>query len=93
MINSSHIKEALMHYLRFKRGWVCADEVYSGNFIGDIVIDSGKWTMEIEIKTSKSDLIIGEKKKTTSWNGRGKRKHDEWHIGRNNKFDVFVPKN
>lgn len=79
-----------MHYFRFKRGWVCADEVYSGNFIGDIIVDSGMWTMEVEIKTTKSDLITGEAKKNTRW-GKGINKHDEWPVGRTNKFALCVP--
>lgn len=86
MVDSGYIKEALIHYFRFKRGWICADEVYSGSFIGDIVIDSGKWTMEVEIKTSKSDLIRGESRK---WS-KGKNKHNEWNIGRTNKFALCV---
>ena len=89
-IHSGHIKEALMHYFRFKRGWACADEVYSGNFIGDIIVDTGKWTMEVEIKTSKHDLISGEARKNTKW-GKGKNKHAEWKIGRANKFALCIP--
>jgi len=90
-IHSGHLKTALMHYFRFERGWVCADEVYSGNFIGDIVVDTGKWTMEVEIKTSKSDLIHGEAKKNINW-GKGKNKHAEWKTTRANKFALCVPR-
>lgn len=90
-IDSHHIKEALMHYFRFKRGWVCADEVMSGNFIADILVDTGKLSMEVEIKTTKNDLYGGEARKMVGWKGRGKNKHDEWVIGRTNKFALCVP--
>lgn len=89
-IHSGHIKEALMHYFRLKRGWICADEVYSGGFIGDIIVDTEKYTMEVEIKTSKGDLVQGEAKKITNW-GRGKKKHEEWTSYRTNKFALCVP--
>lgn len=89
-IDSHDIKEALLHYFRHKRGWVCADEVFSGQFLGDIVADSGKWTIEVEIKMSKSDLIYGEKRKTTNW-GKGINKHADWRNGRANKFALCVP--
>ena len=80
-----------MHYFRFNRGWVCADEVWSGEFIGDIVVDSGLWTMEVEIKVTKNDLIKGEANKTTGWKGTGKKKHNEWTKHRTNKFALCVP--
>jgi len=89
-IHSGHLKEALMHYFRLKRGWVCADEVYSGNFIGDIVVDTGKYSMEIEIKTSKSDLIQGEAKKTTYYRGKKVKKHETGGVS-TNKFALCVP--
>ncbi len=91
-IHSGHIKEALMHYFRYKRGFVCSDEVRSGKFIGDLVVDTGKYTIEIEVKTSKGDLVQGEAKKMTGWRGRGKNKHDEWSTKRTNKFALCVPK-
>lgn len=91
-IHSGHIKKALMHYFRFKRGWICADEVKSGGgFIGDIIVDTEKYTMEVEIKTSKSDLIQGEAKKMTGWHGKGQNKHEEWKPTRANKFALCVP--
>lgn len=92
-IHSGHIKEALMHYFRFKRGWVCADEVYSGNFIGDIIVDTGKWTMEVEIKISKHDLISGEAKKNLGGKTNLINKHSGWPLARTNKFALCVPEN
>lgn len=91
LVNSSEIKTGLLHYLRFKRRWICADEVYSGDFIADVLVDEGSFTMEIEIKISKSDLFQGEAKKTTGWRGRGKKKHEEWPTTRPNKFALCVP--
>lgn len=91
-IHSHHLKEALMHYFRFKRGWCCSDEVTSGRFIADILVDTGKWSMEVEIKTTKNDLYGGEARKITWIRGKGhKKKHDEWTVGRPNKFALCVP--
>lgn len=89
-VTSTHLKCALMHYFRYKRQWICADEVRTGSFLADILIDSGKWSMEIEIKISKYDLIQGEDRKRTCW-GHGKKKHDVWTTGRANKFALCVP--
>lgn len=56
-INSYHLKVALMHYYRYRRQFVCCDEVTSfGGEIADILVDTGKYFIEVEIKTSKSDL-------------------------------------
>jgi hypothetical protein len=94
-IHSGHIKTGLMHYFRLKRGWICADEVKSGAFIGDIIVDTGKYTMEVEIKTSKSDLVQGEAKKNVYFYENRVRKvrnkHDLWRESRTNKFALCVP--
>lgn len=91
MVSSKDIKYALLNYFRFKRQWVCADEVMNGVFIADVLVDNNVWTMEVEVKVSKQDLIIGESKKTTGWRGRGKKKHEEWPDRRTNKFALCVP--
>ena len=88
-ITSLHLKHSLMSYFRYKRQWVCADEVYSGVYLADILVDTGTWTMEVEVKVTKSDLLHGEKRK--GWYNRNK--HDHWPIGRANKFALCVPKN
>lgn len=90
-IHSGHIKEGLMHYFRFKRGWVCADEVCSGAFIGDIVVDTGKYTIEVEVKISKGDLVQGEARKNLGGKNNLKNKHDKWPDQRTNKFALCVP--
>lgn len=78
-----------MDYFRYKRQWVCADEVYSGFFISDILVDTGTWTLEVEIKVTKSDLLNGENRKVVC----GRKKHDHWPVGRANKFALCVPEN
>lgn len=90
-ISSTDIKYALMFYFRYKRQWICADEVHSNGFLADIFVDTNKYTMEVEVKISKSDLILGEAKKRTGWRNTGKLKHQEWNIKRANKFSLCVP--
>jgi hypothetical protein len=64
MVTSFEIKNALMYYYRFKRQMVCADEVGIGwGEIADVVVDTEKDIVEIEVKTSKSDLFTGESRK------------------------------
>jgi hypothetical protein len=53
------LKLALMEYFRFKRQWVCVDECLNA----DIVADSGKCIVEVEVKVSRYDLLNGEAKK------------------------------
>lgn len=62
-ISSTHIKTALMAYFRFKRQFVCADEVGICYTDADIVVDTGGFLWEVECKISKSDLTQGEKRK------------------------------
>lgn len=84
-ITSKQIKTALYWYFRFERQWLCADEVYGW----DMLVDTGRETIEVEIKVSKSDLWHGEAKK---------KKHDAGGNYANgvsrfcpNKFYVCVP--
>lgn len=56
-ITSSDLKLALMHYYRFNYGYVCAEEATNA----DILVDTGKEIIEIEVKIGKGDLIEGEK--------------------------------
>lgn len=63
MINSLHLKTALYAYWRYKRQFVCADEVDICLTSADIIVDTGGFLFEIECKISKSDLVQGEKKK------------------------------
>ena len=58
-ITSSDLKLALMHYYRFNYGYVCAEEAINA----DVLVDTGKEIIEVEVKIGKGDLIEGEKAK------------------------------
>ena len=63
-ITSLHLKTALLYYYRFKRGYLCVDECYSGcREKADVLIDTGKAIFEVEIKLNKADLYKEKKKK------------------------------
>lgn len=62
-VSSVYLKTALYAYWRYKRQFVCADEVGICYTDADIVVDTGGFLFEVEIKISKSDLIQGEKRK------------------------------
>lgn len=62
-ISSTHIKAALLSYWRFKRQFNCADEVSVCYTSMDVMVDTGGFLFEVEVKTSKSDLVQGEKRK------------------------------
>lgn len=57
-VNSHIIKTCLMKYYRFKRGFLCVDEI--GFEPADVLVDTGTKIIEIEIKISKNDLWRGE---------------------------------
>lgn len=81
-ITSLHLKTALLYYYRFKRGYLCVDECYSGcREKADILIDTKKAIYEIEIKLNKADLYKEKKKK--------KHKVDSFRGA--NKFYLCVP--
>jgi len=60
-VNSHIIKVCLMKYYRFKRQFLCVDEI--GYEPADVLVDTGKAIIEIEIKISKQDLWKGEERK------------------------------
>lgn len=83
-ITSFDLKLALLQYYRFKRQWICVDELWGM----DVAADTGKHIIEVEVKVSRQDLLRGEEKK--------KWKHDNYkhlhHIGRvPNKYYFCVP--
>lgn len=83
-ISSLHLKTSLLYYFRFKRGYLCVTECYSGcREKADILIDTGKAIYEIEIKTNKADLYKEKKKK--------KHKLDPLKELGANKFYLCVP--
>jgi hypothetical protein len=83
---SAHLKAALYAYWRYKKQCIVADEVSINGSIADIIVNTGGFLFEIEVKTSKSDLIQGEK---------NKHKHDKYLTGINkykpNQFYICVP--
>ena len=69
-VTAFDLKLALLQYLRFNRQWVCVDE-FEG---ADVVADTGKSILEIEVKVDKGDLVNKEAYKTL--------KHHCYRIGR-----------
>lgn len=61
LVNAHIIKTCLMKHYRFKRGYLCVDEV--GHEPADVLVDTGTKIIEIEVKISKSDLWKGEARK------------------------------
>lgn len=56
-INSEHLKACLLHYFRYKRQFICCDEVdYRFGGRADILVDTGTSIIEIETKISYNDL-------------------------------------
>jgi hypothetical protein len=64
MACAKHIKTSLLSYYRFKRGFLCVDEASCAGGLSDVLVDTGKDIIDIEVKISKSDLIRGEAKKS-----------------------------
>lgn len=83
IIHSGHLKTAVMAYFRFKKTFICADEVFNA----DVLVDTGKEIIEIECKISKSDLKADLKKpKHNEFKDPSKRKYCI-----PNKFYICVP--
>lgn len=58
-VTSSELKVACLSYFRFKKQCVCVDE-FNG---ADVIVDTGKEIIEIEVKVNKYDLMQGERRK------------------------------
>lgn len=69
-VNSHIIKVCLMKYYRFKRQFICCDEI--GLEPADVLVDTGNKIIEVEIKISKQDL----------WKDSFKKKHKRNDINR-----------
>lgn len=87
-INSYHLKCALLAFYRYKRGAFCADEVVCSGGLSDILVDNGTTeVIDIEIKTSRADLMRDVRKE----------KHEAYKAGDHkyfalpNKFYLCVP--
>lgn len=73
-----------MYYYRFKRQFIACSEVKTDcNELSDVLVSSKKHIFEIEIKTSKQDLIKGEARKQKHIRPNEKRLV--------NKFFICVP--
>ena len=73
-----------MYYYRFKRQFICCSEVKTDFYeLSDVLVSTKKHIIEIEIKTSKQDLIKGEARKQKHTRPNEKRIV--------NKFYVCVP--
>ena len=83
-VTSFDLTLALLQYYR-KRGWVCVDEFRGA----DVIIDTGKDIIEVEIKVTKSDLVNGERAKL----GKHQAYKQGWQYNllRPNKFLFCVP--
>ncbi len=58
-VTSFELKLALLEYFRFERQWIAVDEFRQA----DVIADTGKKVIEVEVKIAKNDLINGEKYK------------------------------
>lgn len=58
-VKTFDIKLAVMEHFRFKKQWICVDECLHA----DVIADSGKRIVEVEVKVTREDLIRGEAKK------------------------------
>ena len=76
-ITAFDLKLALLDYFRFQRQWICVDE-FKG---ADVVADTGKDIIEVEVKITRYDLEHGEAKK--------QRKHDCYR--REKSFALYKP--
>jgi len=83
-VHSGNIRAVLMYYYRFKRQFICCSEVKTDFFeLSDVLVSTKKHMIEIEIKTSKQDLIKGEARKQ-----KHTKPNDKRII---NKFFICVP--
>lgn len=58
-VTSFELKLALLEYFRFERQWTAVDEFMQA----DVIADTGKKVIEVEVKVAKNDLRNGEKYK------------------------------
>ena len=76
-ITAFDLKLALLKYFRFQRQWICVDEFRGA----DVIADTGKDIIEVEVKISKYDLEKMEEKK--------QRKHRCYSVGK--PFNFYNP--
>lgn len=73
-VTAFDLRLGLLQYLRFERQWICVDEFRRA----DVVADTGKDIIEIEIKVDKGDLANKECYKTS--------KHHRYRTGRSHNL-------
>ncbi len=83
-VTSFEIKLALLQYYRLKRQWICVDEFSQA----DIIADTGKEIIEVEVKISTADLCR-EKKKLSKH--QCYRRGLQWDGCHPNKYLFCVP--
>jgi len=84
-VTAFDLKLALLQYFRFKRQWVCVEEFRGA----DIIVDTGKEIIEVEVKITKADLINGEKRK--QWKHESYKGSGSYNRNKPNKFLFCVP--
>lgn len=84
-VTSYHLRLALLEYYRFKRSMIAVDE-YNG---ADIIVDTGKDIIEVEIKVTRSDL----RREQTHKQGKhlSYRAGQQWARCHPNRFMFCVP--
>ena len=76
-VTAFDLKLALLRYFRFERQWVCVDEFRGA----DVIADTGKDIIEVEVKVDKGDLVNKECYKTS--------KHHYYGMGQS--YRLFHP--
>ena len=85
-MTSTELKLALLSYYRFKRNMICATEA----FCSDVVAIDDKYVYEIECKTSKRDMWIGELAKGKHYANKQQEEATSYYF-RPNKYYMCVP--
>ena len=83
-ITAVELKACLLYYYRFKRQCVSVDEFHCA----DIIADTGKEIIEVEIKVTKYDLLNGEKGKLKHQNYKQAK---SWGLLKPNRYLFCVP--
>jgi len=84
-VTAFDLKLALLRYFRFQRQWICVDEFCKA----DVVVDTGKDILEVEVKVGKGDLENNEAYKLEKHSAyRGGHSYRLFHP---NRFYFCVP--
>jgi hypothetical protein len=83
-VTSFQLKLALLEYYRFQRQWIAVDE-FNG---ADVICNTGKKVIEVEVKVAKHDLCYAEKRKLKHHAYRDGRQYGRCHP---NEYFFCVP--